>query len=183
VPLPLRRDVADELTAHGWHAQPVVHVQTARLDDAPSPPEVRLEPAPSAEFLTLARARKTSLPDAAYRVLTGPAQLRFAEVRGEDGALLAMARGAVVRDWVHLGLVEVVGAARRRGHARRVSLALMAWAREAGATRAVLQVEEANEAAVALYRDLGFSTHHRYITYAAQDPVDHDAHLMIGARS
>jgi ribosomal protein S18 acetylase RimI-like enzyme len=174
VPLPLRRDVAAALTARGWYAQPVVHVQTRLLGarSARAGPgagvegEVRLEHEPSAEFLRLARARKTSLPDAAYRVLTGPARVRFAEVRADDGTLLAMARGAVVRDWVHLGLVEVVEAARRRGHARRVSLALMAWGHRLGANRAVLQVEEANEAAVALYRDLGFSTHHRYITYA-----------------
>jgi GNAT superfamily N-acetyltransferase len=166
VPLPLRRDVADALTARGWYAQPVVHVQTARLaDDLPPVSGVRLEPVPSVEFLTAARARKASLPDAALRVLTGPAQVRFAEVRDGDRALLAMARGAVVRDWVHLGLVEVVEAARRQGHARRVSLAVMAWGRGLGATRAVLQVEEANEGAFALYRDLGFSTHHRYVTF------------------
>jgi ribosomal protein S18 acetylase RimI-like enzyme len=166
VPLPLRRDVATALTARGWYAQPVVHVQTAPLGGAPAVAGVRLEAVPSAEFLALAQTRKTSLPDAAHRVLTGPAQVRFAEVRGDDGKLLAMARGAVVRDWVHLGLVEVVEAARRRGYARRVSLALMAWGRGLGASRAVLQVEEANQVAFALYRDLGFSTHHRYVTYA-----------------
>jgi N-acetylglutamate synthase len=176
VPLPLRRDIAAALAARGWYAQPVVHVQTLLLGArsaraGPGIEEVGLEREPSAEFLRLARARKTSLPDAALRVLTGPAQVRFAEVRADDGRLLAMARGAVVRDWVHLGLVEVVEAARRRGHARRVSLALMAWGRGLGAARAVLQVEEANGAAIALYRDLGFSTHHRYVTYALPQKV------------
>ena len=177
VPLPLRRDVADALADLGWHAQPVVLVQTLRLlartslvspDDAASGAGslVRLELAPSAHFLAVARARKAALPDSAYQVLTGPPHVRFAEVRGDDGALLAMARGAVVRDWLHLGLVEVKETARRRGHATRVSLALMEWARSAGATRAFLQVEAANETAVALYGGLGFSTHHHYVTYA-----------------
>ena len=106
-----------------------------------------------------------ALPDAAYHVLTGPPQVRFAEVRGDDGALLAMARGAVVRGWLHLGLVEVVPEGRRRGLARRVSLALMEWGLALGATRAVLQVEEHNTAAVELYRGLGFATHHRYVTF------------------
>ena len=170
VPLPLRRDVADALTAAGWHAQPVVLVQTVPLGarSARTGPgsTVRLETEPSKEFLAAARVRKTSLPDSAHRVLTGPAQVRFAEVRGDDGALLAMARGALVRTWLHLGLVEVMPAARRLGHATRVSLALMDWGRRAGATRAFLQVEEANTPAVALYHGLGFATHHRYVTYA-----------------
>jgi N-acetylglutamate synthase len=170
VPLPLRRDVADALTEAGWYAQPLVLVQTAFLG-APADPRaavVALEAEPSAEFLAVARARKTALPDAALRVLTGPAQVRFAEVRGDDGALLAMARGAVVDGWVHLGLVEVVPAARRRGHAAQVSRALMEWGRGAGATRAVLQVEEHNAAAVALYARLGFTTHHQYVTFRSE---------------
>jgi ribosomal protein S18 acetylase RimI-like enzyme len=166
VPLPLRRDVADALTARGWHAQPVVLVQTARLDGLPPVPPTPLADAPSDDVLAVVRARKAALPDAARSVLTGPAQVRFAELRGDDGTLLATARGAVVREWVHLGLVEVAAAARRRGHGQRVSLALMAWGRGLGASRAVLQVEQANEAAVALYGRLGFATHHRYVTYA-----------------
>jgi ribosomal protein S18 acetylase RimI-like enzyme len=167
VPLPLRRDVADALTVAGWYAQPVVLVQTVRLGARPGAGlTVLLRAEPSEEFLAVVRARKTSLPDSAHQVLTGPAQVRFAEVRGDDGGLLAMARGALVRQWLHLGLVEVMPAARRLGHATRVSLALMEWARSAGAARAFLQVEEANAAAVALYRGMGFATHHRYITYA-----------------
>ena len=39
------------------------------------------------------------------------------------------------------------------------------WGERQRATRAVLQVEERNEPAVALYRSVGFTTHHRYVTY------------------
>jgi len=38
------------------------------------------------------------------------------------------------------------------------------WATQRGATRAYLQVEERNTAAVALYAKMGFSTHHTYLT-------------------
>ena len=164
VPLPLRRDVADALP--DWYAQPRVLVQTAALDIGDPTSEVVLRQEPTPEFLGLVAARKQSLPEAALRVLTGPPQVRFAHRYAPDGGLVGIARGAVVEDWLHLSVVEVVEAGRRAGVARDVSRALAGWARSLGATRAVLQVEEHNAAAVALYAGLGFTTHHTYITYA-----------------
>jgi GNAT superfamily N-acetyltransferase len=134
------------------------------IDAAPAP-QVELRERPSAEFLTVIRARKAALPASADHVLTAVPAVRFAEARADDGTLLAIARGAVVEDWLHLGLVEVVPTARRRGLAQAMSAALAGWARDLGATRAILQVEEVNEAAVRLYARLGFGTHHTYQTY------------------
>jgi ribosomal protein S18 acetylase RimI-like enzyme len=171
VPLPLRRDVAHALAAADWHAQPPVLVQTAAMVDilaAAGPaddPPVTLLAEPSEAFIRVVAARKQSLPAAAHHVMTAVPAVRFAEVR-EDGSLLAQARGAVIEETLHLGLVEVDPAARRRGLGRRVSGALAQWAGGLGAVRAVLQVEEDNAAAVRLYAELGFTTHHRYITYA-----------------
>lgn len=174
VPLPLCRDIAKALTIRAWHAQPVVLVQTAPLAGLASgpPPDILLREGPSDDFLRLVATRKQSLPRAARHVLTAVANVRFAEVRREDGALVACARGAVSDGWLHLGLVEVVPEVRRRGLARRVSQALAGWAAQIGATRAVLQVEEENEAGVGLYATMGFTTHHRYITYRAPEQVD-----------
>ncbi len=171
VPLPLRRDVNDVLTKLAWSASPPNLVQVASVSDLVTgwsggdPAHLSLETTPSAEFLAVAAARKQSLPAAAQHVLTAVPDVRFAEVRDEGGALLAMARGAVIDGWLHLGLVEVDEASRRRGHARRVSQALAHWAAGVGATRALLQVEEHNIAAVNLYAGLGFSTHHHYVSY------------------
>ncbi len=164
VPLPVRRDVARHLEAAGWTAQPRVLVQTATLAGMPTA-AVPLHEQPSAEFLAIIRARKASLPAAAHHVMLNAPSVRFAEARSDDGTLLAVARGAVVDDWLHLGLVEVIPQARGRGLGQSTSVALAAWARELGATRAVLQVEEHNEAAVRLYARLGFHTHHTYVTY------------------
>lgn len=170
VPLPLRRDVASTLAARGWHAQPLVLVQTAGLIDVAGDPmidPVLLTREPSEGVLGIIGARKRGLPPSARYVLSGVPEVRFAEIRdgSGDGAPLAIARGAIVDDWLHIGLVEVVERARRRGLARRVSRALARWAADSGATRAVLQVEEQNTAAVGLYAVMGFRTHHRYVTY------------------
>jgi ribosomal protein S18 acetylase RimI-like enzyme len=191
VPLPLRRDVATHLAGAGWFAQPPVLVQVtdlANLADVhpartrfalENAPEIQQEPgsswapgagvqlglAPSEGFLAIVGARKASLPAVAHQVMLGVPRVRFAEIRDGDGTVQAIARGAVVDGWLHLALVEVVPAARRRGLARAAAAALAGWAATEQATRAFLQVEEANEAAVALYAKQGFRTHHTYVTY------------------
>jgi GNAT superfamily N-acetyltransferase len=137
----------------------------------------------------------TGLPAAAQHVLTAVDQVRFAHVYAEPAAdtgtrsagtrsahdqpaenrpaegreLVAVARGTVTGQgrWLGLSLVEVIPAARRQGLAQHMVRALGEWAAEVGATGVFLQVEERNEAAVSLYRRLGFSTHHTYQTRVA----------------
>jgi ribosomal protein S18 acetylase RimI-like enzyme len=62
------------------------------------------------------------------------------------------------------GLFEIAThpAEQRRGHARRLILSALKWARQRGARRAWLQVETSNAAALALYRALGFAEVYRY---------------------
>ena len=50
---------------------------------------------------------------------------------------------------------------RRRGHARALCSALLAWGAERGATRAYVQVLVDNAAAITLYESMGFATQHR----------------------
>lgn len=184
VPLPLARPVAEHLAARSWRAQPPVLVQTARIDRTVSRPEtaapvakVELKAEPSPQFLALMKSWKSSalgnpgdpaaatLPPAALHLLTAVPLVRFAEV-WLDGQLAAQGRGAVVDRTMHLGLVGVAPAARRRGLGALVTRALAAWAAETGANRALLQVEQQNTAAIRLYASLGFATHHTYVTYA-----------------
>ncbi len=180
VPVPLGRRVVPELRRRHWLANPVTLVQTAPLDrvapaaeagppDCPACPAVRLEPAPSEEWLAAVGARKGGLPAAARHILTAPAEVRFATGYTEGGALVATARGVLNAGWLGLSVVGVAPEHRRLGFAARLSRALARWALERGADRAYLQVEEHNLAAIALYAGLGFATAHSYVTHRAPD--------------
>lgn len=173
-PLPVTRAVHDELLARGWLAQPATLVMTTSLADliAATPtradlPPVALPERPSADWLALVTGRKGGLPGAALHILTAVDQVRFAEVYAAEPAdVAAIARGALSADgqWLGLALIEVVESHRRRGLAQHVTGELARWAAAQGATRAFLQVLEANEPARALYEKVGFSAHHRYVT-------------------
>jgi N-acetylglutamate synthase len=112
-----------------------------------------------------------SLSAAARHVITAVDQVRFASVYDDPGPhgrreLLAIARGTVTGPdrWLGIALVEVMPDARRRGLARHMIRALAEWGAGVAAKKSFLQVEERNTCAVALYRRLGFTTHHTYLT-------------------
>lgn len=75
-----------------------------------------------------------------------------------------LATALCVHDGDLAGLFEIATeeAERRRGHSRRIVLAALKWARLRGAREAWLQVEAANQPALALYRSLGFAEIYRY---------------------
>ena len=79
---------------------------------------------------------------------------------------VAVGRGAVTAapdgtQWVGLSAVHVVEEARRRGLARELCEALLAWGGEQGAMRAYVQVLADNTAATRMYESMGFTVHHR----------------------
>ena len=71
--------------------------------------------------------------------------------------------------WVGLSAVHVAEEARRRGLARELCSALLAWGGEHGATRAYVQVLTGNTAAIKLYESMGFVVHHRSRYLDARD--------------
>ena len=81
------------------------------------------------------------------------------EVEGEP-----VSTAICVRDGNLAGLFEVATDSRRRGegHARRLLLSALKWARSHGAGEAWLQVEADNDAAIGLYRSMGFIELYRY---------------------
>lgn len=85
----------------------------------------------------------------------------FATLSGEDGPA---AFGFAVAEGTRIGLFGVVTLPgwRRRGAAKRLVSALLAWGRSKGATTAYLQVGKENDAAIGLYAGLGFGEAYRY---------------------
>ncbi|AGB20907.1 acetyltransferase, ribosomal protein N-acetylase [Mycobacterium sp. JS623] len=85
----------------------------------------------------------------------------FASAAGAAVGRAAVTEAPDGTRWVGLSAVHVVEEARRRGLARDVCAALLAWGGEQGATRAYVQVLADNTAASRLYESMGFSEHHR----------------------
>jgi N-acetylglutamate synthase len=91
-----------------------------------------------------------------------PRRHALARVDGEPAAI-----GLGTLEQGHLGLfaMRTLPRFRRRGLARAVVAALLAWAVEENAHAAFLQVETDNDAAIALYRGVGFSRLYGYRYY------------------
>jgi GNAT superfamily N-acetyltransferase len=175
-PLPLAAPVNAALDARGWSARPLTLVQTSlvaplltTLPARPDLPPVELADAPSDDWFTMVAEHKGTLPEAAIRILTGPAEVVFAHVHDTDGALIGVARGAVTGPdrWLGVSLLQTAPAARRRGLAQHMLRGLVQWGVQHGSNRVYLQVEERNAAAVTLYGKVGFATHHTYLTREA----------------
>lgn len=88
--------------------------------------------------------------DVIFGVIPGAAVGRAAVTTAPDGTR-----------WVGLAAVHVADDARRRGHARTLCTALLAWGAELGATRAYTQVLVENTSATRLFESIGFAVHHR----------------------
>ncbi|WP_127497947.1 GNAT family N-acetyltransferase [Actinoplanes solisilvae] len=175
-PMPLAAPVNAALDARGWGARPLTLVQTATvaalttaLEPRPDLPPVELADSPGDDWFAMVADHKGTLPPAAARILTAPAEVVFAQVRDSDGGLLAIGRGAVTGPgrWLGVALLQTAPHARRRGVARHVLRELVLWGAQRSSARAYLQVEERNTGAVALYGRVGFTTHHTYLTREA----------------
>lgn len=165
VPLPLARRLDADLEARGWAGHAPVLFMTSRVGAAlrltpvrEDLPPVRLDPEPTEAWLAAYHYRGGALPPVARAVLLHAARPVFASVE-EDGAVLAIARGAVDEGWLGITAVEVEPHARRRGLGRHVVRGLLAWSQ---AHAAYLQVADDNLGAIAMYEQMGFGVHHRY---------------------
>ncbi|MGC5162313.1 N-acetylglutamate synthase, CG3035 family [Rhodococcus sp. DT1] len=182
--LPLRLLVPDRLARipQGWPTGDRVVVMGADLENVPlpeGPVPVAVAGEPDEEWLSL--YRNGTVPPVGQAVLGAVAAgtLGFGRIGAPGQPPLAIGRAAVThapdgRRWVGLSAVEVAPEHRRRGLGTLLCGSLLAWARDAGATHAYLQVHDENVAARTMYRELGFVDHHHY-TYATEPPAPSSA--------
>jgi len=153
-------DLERELARRGYtQPAPAVSVETAELGEVADPGGVDVREELDDGWLALwAGSREFDDLDVARALLTGsPGRTAFARI--DD---VAVGRAVAVDGWLGVTSMATLPAARRRGHARRMLEALVAWGRMHGATHGLLQVDETNESARALYAQFGFRASHAY---------------------
>jgi ribosomal protein S18 acetylase RimI-like enzyme len=153
-----------ELDARGYRRFDETLVQLAPLTRIQIDAEVEVVPDLDQWMRAFAALRGLTATQAAavQEQLACSLHSRHAVAIYADGAPLACGM-ALLEDGV-AGLFNISTAdhARGRGHATRVTQALLAWAARAGAHSAYLQVNGDNAPALALYRKFGFATAYTY---------------------
>lgn len=153
------------LDRQGWGTRsgPAVVMTAATAEAARIGPagEAELRPEPDQAWLDLYHGYRGQLPAVARGLLLSAPFQQFASIR-RGGGTVAIGRIAVAAGWGGLSAVAVHPGHRRTGLATAITAALAGAAAGRGAAGLYLQVEEDNEAALALYTRSGFTRHHRY---------------------
>lgn len=122
-------------------------------------------------------------PETAWREIASAAGTEVDRLlllaRSETGELWGWLASSRVAGRSELEFVVVAPQQRGKGIARRLMQAWVGWAREAGAEELLLEVRASNEAALRLYRGLGFEEQGRRPGYY-RDPVE--AAVLMGRR-
>jgi len=167
VQVPEADPVDAAVASHGWSQLHVTIVQTAAIAPtldliAPQPDLwIDITTTPSPEWLSLMHDLDTGDPASHVEILTGPERVCFATLRRGREAV-AIGRVSIEGRWAGITSVDVPESRRRQGLGAAVMRGLLEWAADQGARAAYLQVRALNEPALALYRRLGFLTHHPY---------------------
>lgn len=152
------------LTEAGWRRMRTTLVMTAATDAvlaATGPASATITPRVDERWVAGATAREQENAATLTAMLDRILDARYVTL-GTDRIPDAVGRLALSRGWAGLFGVHVQPDQRRRGHARAVVGALAREAQSAEIRSIYLQVEAANEPAVALYSALGFDVHHEY---------------------
>ncbi|MDO9335274.1 MAG: GNAT family N-acetyltransferase [Caulobacter sp.] len=149
-----------ELTARGYRARTPTLMMVADIPDVARPERVAVADTVGAAFEQVFLGTQDNADDAAERMgafhrVGRPRVFASIEV---DGAPVAIGGSAVEGDWAGVFGMRTLAGWRRQGLARDIVAALMSGARDAGASRAYLQVEAPNAPAIALYERFGFRT-------------------------
>ena len=153
-----------ELAARGYRARTPTLMMVADIPEVTRPGRVSVADAVGEAFERVFLGTQDNPEDAAERMgafhrIARPRVFASIEV---EGAPVAIGGSAIEGDWAGVFGMRTLAAYRRQGLAQDIVAALMAGAREAGATKAYLQVEAPNAPAIALYERFGFTTAFAY---------------------
>lgn len=165
-----------DLGERGFQRFDDTHVLVAELASMalghPLPAGLSLHPAAATDYAAIVGELRSS-PETqrqahALRMQQSPVPYQGWVLRQGDRVV---ACGQVAREAEHVGLYDVFTAAeaRNQGLSTALCAALLQRARHDGASRAYLQVDTANAAALRVYRRLGFVDGYRY-HYRARHP-------------
>lgn len=177
-------DVARTALSSGWAASDPALVMTAatrsvvtssaRVPRGPANAEpddavvtVDVDDRIGAHWWALFAGYRSAPREAVEAVLHGSPTQRFAVARGADRRPVGIARLGISAGWGGLGAMWVHPAHRGRGVARSVLRTLAQEAAAHGCVSLHLQVEQAGTSAIALYEQVGFTTHHSYAYLSA----------------
>lgn len=157
------------LQRRGYAFEVETQVMTLNLasdrDGTPLPPGVRLMERSEHDGLADLHYLKHSEADIEARDIArqslwlGPQ--KFVSLKTING-LAATGLARLEGDQLGLFNLRTATRARRKGYASALVDYLLTWGQAKGATRAFLQVDAANTAAVAMYRKFGFERHYAY---------------------
>tara|TARA_R110002020_G_scaffold6143_2_gene25689 strand:- start:7752 stop:8516 length:765 start_codon:yes stop_codon:yes gene_type:complete len=164
---PLASPAIDQaLDAQGWQSLDASQLFATAIEPGPADPRGALYDLLDPRFLAaqqqlagLSAARLEGMK-ALLGVIAVPA--RGIVLHGDDGAPLASALMAVAEDIVITGNVVTDARHRRQGHGAAMMRTGHAWAHQAGARIAALNVAADNAAGQALYRSLGYAYQYDY---------------------
>ena len=154
VPLPLYEELDNALDENGWEAGVTMKNMVADLSDTYVESENYCDDAqPSAEWLALNH-------DEGVLAIMERTTARYGRIE-INGEVIAVGRAGLVKDWCVLARIYVAENFRGHGHGEALLSGLLSSAQKSGATKALLQVDSENAAAIALYEKFGFREHHQ----------------------
>ena len=158
LPLPIYDELDNYLAGLGWKikfgAEYLVNDISANLEVESSDFQIEIKSEPSPEWLAVQGDHQLE------RIMRNyPAQ--YAAVKNK-GKLVGAGRIATYEKWSLATRVFVDPEFRGKGIGTLLMRALMAAARDEGATKVGLQVDSENGAGLALYKSMGFRFHHSY---------------------
>jgi GNAT superfamily N-acetyltransferase len=156
LPLPLYEELFNYLIAHGWREKLRAQVQVIDIPVSEIDSDLVLEVSATCNSEWLLVQGDEKLLD-----IMDKTQALYYILKKQDTAV-AVLRAGISDDWAVISRLFVKPEYRGNKFSQELMHLVFRDLRSAGITKAALQVDLSNEAAMALYKGLGFRKHHEY---------------------